>query len=135
MSGENKQVIETKVATLYWQDEGNGILYSKSKSVDLITLDDAKEYLNVIKNNFQHPNRKVLVDTINRKGIQKNIKNYVNEQDDFFNYFDAVAVYSDSRYSIPGMVISVIEMTEQRPKPWQLFYNKQEAIDWLMSIK
>jgi hypothetical protein len=135
MHAENKKVIETKVATLYWQDEENGILYSKAKSIDHITLDDAKEYLDIIKNDFQHPTRKVLVDTLNRKGIQQDIKNYVSEQDDFFNYFDAVAVYSDSRYSIPGMVISVLQMTEHKPKPWRLFYNKQEAINWLMSIE
>ena len=135
VEGHKKFVIETDVALIYWEDETNGILLGKIKTDSIITIKDAIEIVNIYKNNFHCPNRKLLSDVSRLKSLSKEAKDYFSGDNGLFNYFDALAVISNSKMEIGSMLVHTILKIIPMKKPTRMFYNKAEAIDWLLSFK
>lgn len=130
----SKKIIETKMASIFWEDEKNGILFAASKPVDLINIEDAIATINVYKDSFHHPNKKLIVDISEQRSLNKEVRDYMSGPEGVYNYFNAIAVLTDSKYSPTSMIVSTLLKIIKTQKPTSMFSDKRAAVDWLMSI-
>lgn len=134
MSGSGIKIVETRMSKIYWEDEKNGILISEVKPKLQVTIDDLKENFEVYKNNFHHSNRKLLIDNTEINSFGKEGRDYFAGPEGIYNYFNAVAFLSYSKYSIGSIIAHVALKVYVLRKPTKLFHNKKDAISWLMSV-
>ena len=135
MSENPKKIIETRTTIIFWEDEPNAILTAELKPKSVVTVKDLKEDMEVYKNNFQHPNRKTIVDSTNLYIIGKEARDFIASSEGTYAYFDAVALLSNSKYSNNSLLAYVGLKAYPLKKPTKLFYKKQDAIDWLKNLK
>jgi hypothetical protein len=132
-SSSNK-VIETELGTIYWVDEKNGIVCGKTKPHVRITIDLLKKDFEIFGKYFPHKQRKLLLDMSNLSSANKEVRDFYASSEGVYKYFDAIAVFVQSRYSVAGIIGYVALKVYPLQKPTQIFYNKDEAIKWLVSI-
>jgi hypothetical protein len=127
--------VETRMSKICWEDEQNGIVITETKPKVEVTVSTLKEDYEVYKNNFQHPNRKIIADITELHGIGKEARDYMAGGEGIYNYFEAIAFYSSTMLNIGSILAQVSMKVYTLKKPTKLFYNKEEAISWLKRIE
>jgi serine/threonine-protein kinase RIO1 len=135
MSNNENNIIETRISKIYWEDKQNGIIIAIVKPKTEVKTEDLIEDYEVYKNNFHHPNRKIIIDITEVGSTGKEARDYMAGPEGVYNYFEAVAFISYSKFNIGSILIHVAMKIYPLRKPTNIFYNKQDAINWLMSIK
>jgi hypothetical protein len=130
----SNKVIETELAILYWIDEEDGIVCGKTKARVEVTIALLKKDFETYEKYFQHPHRKLLLDISDMMGANKEIRDFFASSEGVYKYFDAVAVFVQSRLSVAGILGYVAIKVYPLLKPTQMFYDKDVAIKWLRSL-
>ena len=131
---QSKKVTEFSFATVHWADEDSGILYTKSKPTNDLTIEDMANAFEIYNIDYKHPRRKLLADVAKRNNLSKQARNFVLGPEGVFNYFEAIAVLDKSGLSATALIANIIIKIIPLRKPVKVFHNEQEAIDWLKKI-
>lgn len=134
MEVQNEKIIETTIGVLSWEDQQFGIVCGKTKPDVEITIDLLKIDFQMYEEHFPHPHRKLLFDMSDLSGANKEIRDFFTGPEGIYNHFDAIAVFTNSRYSIAGIIAAVAIKVYYLRKPTRLFHHRQEALDWLKTI-
>lgn len=136
MEKKTKQSIETKLASLCWEDEENGIVSITMNTIEVINVKDAEEIVEALKDNFYpyNNNLKAFIDISEQNRLSKENIKYGANQDGIYKYINAMALYSNNQYEPTTMLIYGLLKVMKMPKPTLLFFNKQKALEWLRTL-
>ena len=130
----SNKVIETELGTLYWKDEEKGIVCGKTKPNVEVTIELLKTDFEAYVKYFHHPHRKLLLNMSDMMGAKKEVRDFFAGSEGVYKYFDAVAVFVHSRYSVAGIIGYVALKVYPLQKPTQMFFKEEDAIKWLKSL-
>lgn len=129
-----KTIIETEIGELFWEDEQNGIVCGRTKPDVEITIDKLKVDFFTYEKYFPHDNKKLLLDMSELSGANKEVRDFFAGPEGVYNYFEAVAVLTSSKYSIAGIIAYVSLKIYALRKPTELFHDRMKAVNWLRKV-
>ncbi len=111
---------------IFWFDS-NEILYSKSISSDLTSIEDIREFTEYFIERLQGKKVCILLDFSNVSQSTKEIRDYVSSQ---FPKI-ALAVAMVSKTPLGRMMANLFFNLKQNPYATKMFDNEDEAKEWL----
>ncbi|HRD40353.1 MAG TPA: hypothetical protein PLC65_17120 [Bacteroidia bacterium] len=119
--------------TSYWQEEEEAIIFIKYAPKLAITLPIAKELVKTRLEYTHHKKHYTVIDFTNVLRVEKEARDYMNEEEHGLKNILAGAFLSNS---IVGIFFINLYLKINKPKvPAKFFTSKAEAVKWLQQIK